>query len=273
MKPDFRSVAKKHLARAKTRLEKDDEPDLVHAALELRMSMEAIVYGYAQAYAEELPPLAHNTWQPRKVLELLLEIDPHCDKDATIAVGTEEEFGVPAPTVEMVGKETRLSLKDVKKHYDRLGSHLHIPTIAQFENGRVHDFAKLRTSCTRLAGILEGVLSSLVFNVTFGETSQVECSRCERTLVKCVTYLEAGESVAGQCPVCNASYTVTRETNRQVTWEPNQISAPCTNPACGRSSFIWQDEVEFGRLITCPYCEQQSTVVYSLQATPARSDT
>jgi len=49
---------------------------LVYAALHLRMAIESLTYERTQAYREFLPPENIAAWQPRRVLEALLEIDP-----------------------------------------------------------------------------------------------------------------------------------------------------------------------------------------------------
>lgn len=75
MKFDYRSVARQATERAKSLLATANDDQLRYAALELRFAMEALTYDRAQAYAKEIPPEEMATWQPDKVMKVLLEID------------------------------------------------------------------------------------------------------------------------------------------------------------------------------------------------------
>ena len=85
-------MARKSLARAKTELASNRTR---YAALELRDAMEALTYDRALAWANDLPPEEYKTWQPRKLMSALLEIDPSIGMSATLAVGIETEYGKP----------------------------------------------------------------------------------------------------------------------------------------------------------------------------------
>ena len=91
---DYRTDARRELARAKDELASADEERLKYAALELRMAMESLTYDRALAYNAEFPPCEYETWQPRKVMAILLEIDPNADKDSSLAFGIEPSRGV-----------------------------------------------------------------------------------------------------------------------------------------------------------------------------------
>jgi len=93
----YRNDARAAQKRARTELDAGDDERLKYAALELREAMEALTYDRAATYNAELPTAAYDTWQPRKVMELLLEIDPNADKDSSLAVGLEETPGIPRP--------------------------------------------------------------------------------------------------------------------------------------------------------------------------------
>jgi hypothetical protein len=88
---DFRQVGSDCLQKAKELLKSDENENLVYAALELRMSMEAVIYNQAGLYKSELPENVMEIWQPKKLLEVLLEIDPNCDVSSTIAFGVQKK--------------------------------------------------------------------------------------------------------------------------------------------------------------------------------------
>jgi hypothetical protein len=82
------------LACAEDELASADDERLKYAALELRMAMESLTYDRALAYKEGFPPAEYQSWQPRKVMALLLEIDLNADKDSSLAFGIEPALGV-----------------------------------------------------------------------------------------------------------------------------------------------------------------------------------
>ena len=83
----------------------------------------------------------------KQLLQMLLEIDPTADKDSFVSFGLEETPGVPAAVMEALGAEKVLNLAALKKHYDALGSYLHMPTIKQLKAGKGPDAAKLKKRC------------------------------------------------------------------------------------------------------------------------------
>src|SRR5687767_11114263 len=102
---DYRHSAREHLRNAKVELGANLDDRLKYAALELRMAMECLTYDRALAYKDEFPPDEYETWQPSKVMSVLLEIDPTADKDCTMAIGVEEVPGVPASVMQLLGSE------------------------------------------------------------------------------------------------------------------------------------------------------------------------
>lgn len=110
---DYRHLARKSVERAKNELDKNIVHNLPYAALELRMALESIIYERAENYKEELSGKKLSTWQPRKLLMLILEIDPHVDQNSSISAGIEEEYGKPAKQMNFVGSERVLSLKEL----------------------------------------------------------------------------------------------------------------------------------------------------------------
>ena len=75
----------------------NDVHRLRYAALELRDAMEALTYDRALTVTDYIPPEEYKTWQPRKLMAVLLDIDPFIGMTSTVAFGREEEYGKPAP--------------------------------------------------------------------------------------------------------------------------------------------------------------------------------
>ena len=131
------------------------------------MVMECLTYDRARAYGEELPRAAYETWQPRKVMEQLLAIDPYADKDRSMAFGLEPAPGEPPEVMRSLGTERVLGMAMLKKHYDALGSYLHMPTVKQAETGGV-DHRRMRERCEQTVAFVEEVFRSRFFNSTIG---------------------------------------------------------------------------------------------------------
>ena len=161
---NFRNQAKEAVSKAKLELESGDDSRLKYAALELRMALESLIYDTSKAYRDELSEADFNTWQPKKLLEVMIEIDPSVEKSSEWRIGAQQSKGSLPLTMTSLGMDRRLSLKEIKKFYDRFGSYLHTPTIKQLEEEKTFNYSKLAVSCKELIGILDEVLSSGVYN-------------------------------------------------------------------------------------------------------------
>lgn len=255
--PDFRYAARESLARAKIELAADDPHRQRYAALELRDAMEALTYDRALAFKDDIPPEEYKTWQPRKLMAVLLEIDPSIGVTSTIAFGLEEEYGKPAPreNMKLLGTDVVFTLADLKAHYDAIGSYLHMPSLEQIQSGKVPDPAKLRERCKVVIGLVEKVLSSQVWNSTFGVTATLDqCMNedCKKSIRKRMP--SGQEKVDARCFECKAEYTITSETGGRVLWTPKMTDAPCSTPQCPERMSLWPHEVRSGTHWRCRGC-------------------
>src|SRR5207253_6641895 len=111
---NYRNDARRQLRRGEAEMESGDAERLKYAALELRMAMESLTYDRALAYKEEFPPAEYETWQPRKVMAVLLDIDPTADKDSSLAFGIEPSYGEKPDVMHSLGTEKVLSMSTLK---------------------------------------------------------------------------------------------------------------------------------------------------------------
>ena len=253
----FRYVARESLARAKVELGADDPHRLRYAALELRDAMEALTYDRALAFKDDVPPEEYKTWQPRKLMAVLLEIDPSIGMTSSIAFGLEEEYGKPAPreNMKLLGTDVVFTLANLKAHYDAIGSYLHMPSLEQVQSGQVPDPAKLRERCHVVIGLVEKVLNSQVWNSTLGVVAVLDqCmnEECKRPIRKRMP--SGREKVDAQCFECKAEYTITSETDGRVLWMPKMTDAPCSTPQCPERMSLWPHEVRSGTHWRCRGC-------------------
>ena len=264
---DYRSDARCELARAKSELASADDERLKFVALELRMAIESLTYDRALAYKDEFPPAEYETWQPRKVMAILLEVDPTADMDSSLAFGIEPSLGVTPDVMHFLGKERVLNMGTIRRHYDALGSYLHVPTIRQRKDGAKVDLVKLRTRCEEIASYLTDVLASPVWNATMGTFASLDCMNCGHPIRK---RMPRGQPVVtAKCFECGASYKVTDAERGKVHFEPDQVEVKCANPECMTSIFPWRSEIENGGSWKCEICGGENDIKLMIQHRPA----
>jgi len=259
---NYRDTARDLIKKAKSALNQNDEHYLKYAALDLRMALECFVYERAGLYKEELSNKSLSTWQPGRLLNILLEIDPYTDQNSTIYFGKEDEPGVPAKNMRYLGDERVLSLSEIKKYYDRLGSYLHTRTIEQVEKGKGATPDKIRSRCLELLKILEKVAHSSLFNINFRTTSKMECSNCGKLIVRRI--LPENKELVANCLECKASYKLTVKEDNIIEWKPIGENIPCANQSCGNKFFLFENEISFGTHWTCKECDKKNVIKLAL---------
>lgn len=265
--PNFRHLARESLTRAKAELAANDPHRLRYAALELRDAMEALTYDRALAFKDDIPPEEYKTWQPRKLMAVLIDIDPSIGMTSTIAFGLEEEYGKPAPreNMKLLGTDYVFTLADLRTHYDAIGSYLHMPSLEQVQSGKSPDPSKLRVRCETVVGLVDKVLSSRVWNSTFGVTATLDqCMNddCKRPIRKRMP--SGKDTVEAQCFECKAEYTITSEQDGRVLWTPKMIDVPCSTPGCPETMALWPHEVKPGTHWRCRGCGTHNGIALSV---------
>lgn len=260
---DYRHVASEALNLARTEMETKDEGRLRYAALELRFALEALTYDRAKEYKDEFPPEEYETWQPTKVFRMLLEIDTHADKNSEIAIGAESSAGQPPEHMTRLGEKKVVSVATLEKHYSALGSYLHVPSMRQYNSGKVHDPIKLRRRCEEIAGVVADVLTSANYKFTFGRFAKFQCLKCGALIRKRINH--GTQKFEMECFSCTASYTVTDAGSGNIEWEAHVYNICCGGAACEQIMEFWRSEIFDGKSWICSKCNGQNTVVYSLQ--------
>ena len=263
---DYRHTARKHCEAAAILLSNESDDDLLFAALKLRMALESITYDRSKGFAEDLGPDAMKTWQPKKLMERMLEVDPQADSDATLSFGEEPSLGKTPASMHLLGTDHVLNLRTLKKHYDALGSYLHTPTIAQIEQSKSHDFGKLRERCLMIVKALETSLSSKAWNSTLAIRGEMECAECGDTLRRRLP--KDGTERVVQCWSCTASYLMSEAEDQKVHFAARQIEVMCPHEGCGRVSYIWERDVKAGFSWQCPDCNSQLVLALGAMIAP-----
>lgn len=260
---NYRSLAKRHLESAKLQLNTKKELNLKYAALELRMAMEAITYDRAIAYKDEFPPEEYETWQPQKVMLVLLEIDSIADQNRSIAFAPMKHDGsVPSEMISL-GTDVVLNMRVLKKHYHAIGSYLHMLSMKNMRAGESIDYIKFRKRCDDIYTYLEGVLASKCYNVTLGRFATLKCQSCKSPVRKRIS--SGQKEVVAECYQCKASYTLTKESDGKVKWTPCSQEIFCSNSDCQHPIILWQYQVAVGKHWKCTECGGQNEIVLGVQ--------
>lgn len=262
MKPDFRHRARQALGKAKLKMGTGDEDDLIDAALRLRMAMEALIYEQAAIYADELGPEQMKTWQPKLLMDRMLEVDPQADQSATLYVGIEPSYGEMPEKMTSMGTDQPLNLATLKKHYDALGSYLHTPTLAQLENNKPRNMQKLRTRCEDIVAAIQQVLSSPVWGTVFSTSCTFECIDCKTEIKRQLSPSVERRTI--QCWGCMASYNMRRTSDRGVSVEPLQLAIPCVVEGCATKNYVWDKQVSPGFKWECQECGTSQKLAYGV---------
>jgi len=248
----YRHEARQALARATALLLGGDDHALRYVALELRLTLEASVYDRLHDYRRDVPPSLYETWQPPKVLRLLLEIEPNADRPSTTQFTRHSSDPDVAPR-SITFSETPVDLPTLKANYDALGSYLHMPTRKQFEKSGGPDLAKLRKRCETLAATLDPMVMPPKNTFIGGTFTHCECFRCGADMRKRLAPGVVGELVA-TCLECEAPHRVLVEADGTAVWTSVKYAAHCAHEDCGAEHGIFPDELKDGHCWTCGQC-------------------
>lgn len=251
----FRTEAKQLISEAKESLALVGNSHVRSAALSLRMAMEALAYERASIYNDDLPPDEYKTWQPRILLKRLVEIDPYAMTSSTVRYGKESTYGKKPKEMKFLGQENVLDMATVKKHYDAIGSYLHIPVLQKFEEGNPHDYVKLRAKCEAVAQAIDEALSSSLWNSSLRQTSSLDCMNCGEGMRR--RFRPGSDDREVACFECDAKYTMSEEEDGRIHWTAHSIERPCPNKDCEDTIEIWEHEHVRGANWQCDTCKKR----------------
>jgi transcription elongation factor Elf1 len=252
-KVNFRNHARQALEQAKTQLAGDAPGRLRYAALELRLALEALAYDTAQSFEEELPESAYEQWQPHRLVETLVEVDPGADR--TVRVAFREE-GCDDQQWLDGGTEWRTPLEVLEKFYHSLGSLLHVATLTQMRKGKGFNEAKAGKLCGDVVAELERVLASRVWNVRFQNRVTFNCCRCQKLVVRSVP--SDLDRVVAKCRDCGAAHEVKNGPGGKQCTALGQ-DVPCLK--CHHVTFLFEDEIKQGARWACSKCGAELLLV------------
>lgn len=258
----FRERARTLLQSAIGILNTEDDSQLDVVAMRLRKAFECLTYEYATIYLDELTDQDLTIWQPRKLMDRLVELDP--------IAGIDLELSIQNPdTGEWVslGKQASLNVKDIRKSYGKLSRLMHHPSLQQLLDAQYENKADDRRACEAAAKRLERVLSSTLWNVALPTAGflSFSCPSCQARVTRRLTALIEGPhdiapSINADCPKCPASFTVELPSRDEAVWSENTIVVSCPNPDCSEQARVWQRQCREGEEIECAKCKEIATV-------------
>jgi len=161
-----------------------------------------------------------------------------------------------------MGKERVLSLGEIKKYYNRLGSYLHTQTIEQREKKKGATIEKIRKNCIELHEIINEVVLSPIFNFDMKTTTKCKCGRCGSEIIRRTVPMV--ESFKATCIECGVSYKITTKNNKEYVWEPIGKKVRCANKSCESEMFLFESDLKVGRYWDCKGCNMRNSFVLGL---------
>ena len=201
-----------YLERAKGRLKSDQLHDLRYACLELRLALEEIAYDKLKLRLKNTAPHEIDRWQPGRVIQQLEDlVDPHIGKNSQLFIKPEQGPGSEdEPT--FVGESKGTDAKQLGKHWQKLGSFLHLPkpTKESPKSTPPPEPEKLKEYLSEVVAFVE-VATSTRFDTFFSANVIFECSYCKAPISRTEDSLEHQQSVTCYNPECGNEHVVLKE--------------------------------------------------------------
>ncbi len=241
------------IKRARKLIEEGTPESLRYACLEMRYCIEAICYEKASLYKNQLSESEIKTWQPKKLIEILLEFDPNVNDSHNLRMWSENEDGSKDQLV-FSGHHKALPTSILRKHYNKLGSYLHTPTISKKNKTSTQQKSEELKKYLELIilPIEESTKSTCISN--FAVTVSTHCQKCGELLIRNCEKVKKDPLVV--CPNinCRAEYDVAIN-NDGSTWQLRQLNLIC--PDCSSINYFDRHLLENGATIECFECNQK----------------
>lgn len=207
----FQSIAKDHLAKAKTLLEGGPDHE-IYSCLELRLAIEAMAYEILQSYSDDLSEevnAAFREWHPRAVLDHLLAHDPLADRPLRIVMRAQPVYqdGSRGEAIVVDETEDRFDAKWASKAHAALSSFLHQSTINRRRSGKAIDRTKLRRKAKEVIARLDSIVASKLSNARLDLRFGYPCPACGKDLSVAILPLMRGTAQTS-CSACETVWDV-----------------------------------------------------------------
>ena len=240
-----------HLDQAEKLMTLSDKTQLGYAALELRFAIEKHVYEklayYAKRHGEKL---LYEKWQPNKAIKVLCQLEPHADQSYSLSMAPETEPGTPGTNFVELGRHEALGASWITKHYNKLGSFLHLQAKSQSQEQVPLDYLEEIVAELRRVG-----KSNLIMSIAV--TVHFDCPICKNQIVCCTQALPNLEEVICTSKNCNATFNP-KKNEESWGFQLNAVDFEC--PECRKVRQVLISELQIGARITCTNCEERFVV-------------
>ncbi len=229
------------------------EQSIRYTALELRMCLEELAYDLLKLYMKHLPGDVVDTWQPPRVIDTVAEYDPNIEEDYTLSIRVE---GVENAKPVCLGRHEGVSGAFIKKHYHKLSSYLHVPTIRQRERSEPN-IKCLRAYIEELLPEVKRLFSSTA-RFAPAKTLEFHCPSCRTHLVRNIRILEKDPFMVCTEPTCRARYEC-RETGGDWSVGIHRVDVTC--PSCETQTPEDGVILKEGSMYRCKHCGGRFRIV------------
>lgn len=222
---------------------------LRYASLQLRMAIEYLFYELVPLYQDELPDdLVVRTWQPKQIIEAILECNPSATDEATL---TFSDRSSPDNSRSYFYKPPSLRL--IKDHWHKLGSFLHAPVTLEQPDSK-----KWRRVLEEAVATLSQYTSAQILH-NFGRKVEVNCI-CGRTIKRSYEGVKKTGQIRCPDPKCSVvfSYLGDSKDQEKGIFELQIDSYAC--PYCEVINEVPLAKIKDGLVITCCECKKRVQV-------------
>lgn len=252
-----------YLARAKTFIAAGDENSLRHACLEMRFSLERIVYQRLGQIGEELPRSIYNTWQPQKALKLLVSFEPRADQDVTMDFCIDSVDGAPSGDWKRIGDYKMFDVKWLNGAYNKLGNFLHLPSLKDSDSPSkiiASDLQKIYDEIERVS------TASVVMSMN--SIAVAPCTLCKSKMYVSISQIEEGAVVECYNESCRAKHNITKINDERFTADRIGFKSV----ACKKcSERFTMETTKHGALKDCWNCGQTHVLGWGYAVWPGDS--
>ena len=240
-----------YLDRARKWLESPTVEAIRYAALDLRVVMEMLTYEKLRAAESNIPAAVLETWQPPQAIKALLEFDTMADQSFDLSIGTHRPGSSDPEEWLSLGNHHALSLKWLKKNYNKVGNLLHAPSARNTED---IDAAKCAGDLREVAIELDKALTSGIAVATWGGGVTFNCGSCGKLIVRNAEALRAGATASCSTQGCDADYKLVQIENGDSLMQRLQFAIECKG--CQAKIAVDHRKVREGYCFNCAMCKQ-----------------
>jgi DNA-directed RNA polymerase subunit RPC12/RpoP len=237
-----------HANQARKLMAVGGEASLRYAALEIRMAIELLFYKLIPSYRDELPDEVLKQWQPKKIIDALIDCDPYVEQNSSLTMAVELPNGGHGPAIR-VGSYKAVNRKLLRRYYHKIGSYLHA---AMVEGHR--DLTKMQSFLDAAATRVEEYCRETTVISNFGKFHTLNCV-CGRKIKRNDQAVQLKPYV--RCPneQCQAVHDLIKNDEDGTEWKLRESEFVC--PECKTSNYFGSHLIDTGKIITCVECSQK----------------